>query len=425
MTKRPAAGLSRTAWTLFALVAGIGSGMLLHGSTSAWAGRLAAVIGPVGQLWGAALRLMVVPLVITLTLVAVSGARDDRSIGALGGKTLLLFLMMLVASGLFAMALTPPLVSLYPVDAGTAAALRSGTPLPAAALEKPGARPRTPAEWLAGLIPGNIVAAASGGEILPILLFTVFFGLAVSHLPAPEKDVLVPIFRALADAAMVLIGWVLALAPLGVFALSFDLAFRAGAPVAGFLIAFVVLVSGIMILFTGLLYPVTALLGRISLRRFAEGVAPAQLVAVSTRSSLAALPALVAGARDKLGLPAAATGFVLPLSVTALKVNQPISGLVKLLFLAHVFQVGVGLPQVITFLATVFVMSVSALGIPGGGSTFRLLPAYLAAGIPIEGIVVLEAVDTIPDIFKTLTNVTGDMSAATILSRSMPREPVA
>lgn len=425
MVERPAASLSRTAWTLVALVAGIVSGTLLHGSTSAWAVRLDAVIGPVGQLWGAALRLMVVPLVITMTLVAVSGTRDDWSIGALGGKTLLLFLVMLVASGLFAMALTPPLVSLYPVDAGTAAALRSGTPLPAAALQKPGAKPATLAEWLAGLIPGNIVAAASGGEILPILLFTVFFGVAVSHLPAPEKDVLVPIFRALADAAMVLIGWVLALAPLGVFALSFDLAFRAGAPVAGFLVAFVVLVSGIMLLFTGLLYPATALFGRIPLRRFAEGVAPAQLVAVSTRSSLAALPALVAGARDKLGLPAAATGFVLPLAVTAFKVNQPISGLVKLLFLAHVFQVRVGLPQVITFLATVFVVSVSTLGIPGGGTTFRLLPAYLAAGIPIEGIVVLEAVDTIPDIFKTLTNVTGDMSAATILSRSIEREPVA
>jgi Na+/H+-dicarboxylate symporter len=98
---------------------------------------------------------------------------------------------------------------------------------------------------------------------------------------------------------------------------------------------------------------------------------------------------------------------------------------VKLLFLAHVFQVRVGLPQMVTFLAIVFVMSVSALGIPGGGSTFRLLPAYLAAGIPIEGIIVLEAVDTIPDIFKTLLNVTGDMSAATILSRSMPREPIA
>ena len=285
MVERPAASLSRTAWTLVALVAGIASGILLHGSTSAWAGRLAAVIGPVGQLWGAALRLMVVPLVITLTLVAVSGTRDDWSIGALGGKTLLLFLVMLVASGLFAMALTPPLVSLYPVDAGTAAALRSGTPLPAAALQKPGARPATLAEWLAGLIPGNIVAAASGGRNPSHPALHRFLRSRRLPPPAPEKDVLVPIFRALADAAMVLIGWVLTLAPLGVFALSFDLAFRAGAPVAGFLIAFVVLVSGIMILFTGLLYPVTALFGRISLRRFAEGVAPAQLVAVSTRSS--------------------------------------------------------------------------------------------------------------------------------------------
>ena len=385
--------------------------------------RLVAIIAPAGHLWTAALRLIVVPLVVTQTLVAITAAHGGGSIGSLGARTLLLFLALLVASGLFAMAVGPSLVSLYPVDAQTVASLRSGASLPRPAPETAGSAPLTLAGWLASLIPGNIVQAAAGGEILPVLLFTVFFGVAVARLPAAQRDVLNPIFLALADATMVLIGWILKVTPLAVFALGLEMANRVGAPVAGFLIAFVVLVSGMMVLFTGLLYPVTAFFGRTSLRRFAEGVAPAQLVAVSTRSSLASLPALVEGARETLGLPAAATGFVLPLSVSVLRVNQPISGMVKLLFLAHVFHVHVSLAQQVTFLLTVFVMSVSVAGIPSGGAVFRLLPAYLAAGLPIEGIVVLEAVDTIPDIFKTLTNVTGDMSAAAILSRWRREEP--
>jgi Na+/H+-dicarboxylate symporter len=112
------------------------------------------------------------------------------------------------------------------------------------------------------------------------------------------------------------------------------------------------------------------------------------------------------------------TGFVLPLSVSTFKVNRTISSTTKLLFLAHVFAVPLGAAELATFLVTALILSFSSVGVPGGGSAFRTLPAYLAAGVPIEGIVILEAVDTIPDIFKTLTNVTGDMSAATILSRT-------
>ena len=406
------------AWALAALGAGLLFGILLHGATQSWVGKLADVIVPLGQLWIAALRVAIVPLVVTQTLVAVVAARGEGSIGALGGKALLLFLVMLVGAGLFALAVAPPLVSLFPVSAETAASLRAGTAIPPLVLEEARREGPSLGAWLVGLIPKNIVQAASSGEILPVLLFTVFFGLAVTHLAPAQRDLLGAVFRALADATMVLVQWVLRATPVGVFALAFELSLRAGVPLAGFVTAFVALVSALMLLFTGLLYPVTAFLARTSIGRFARAAAPAQLVAVSTRSSLASLPALVEGARDHLDLPASATGFVLPLSVSVFKVNQPISGLVKLLFLAHAFHVRVGLPQIATFFVTVLVMSFSAVGIPGGGSaTFRLLPAYLAAGVPIEGVVILEAVDTIPDIFKTLLNVTGDMSAAAVLSR--------
>ena len=200
------------------------------------------------------------------------------------------------------------------------------------------------------------------------------------------------------------------------FALCADFAFRIGVRVTGAVAFFVILLSAILLLATVLLYPVTAILGRTSLGRFARAAAPAQVVAVSTRSSLASLPALVEGGRRHLGLPDSATGFVLPLSVATFKLSRTISSVVRLLFLAHLLNVHLGLPQLSAFLLTQLIMSFSTAGIPSVGS-IRSLPAYLAAGVPIEGVLMLNAVDTIPDIFATLANVTADMSAATILSR--------
>ena len=412
--------LSRAGWTLVALGAGLLLGVLLHGSSNSAVAGLASAAGIAGQLWVSALQLIVVPLVVTQTLLAVAGLRSVGSIGALGGRTFLLFVGLLVAAGLFAALATPPLVTLYRVDATTAASLRSSVRIPPSAIEAARATGPSVGEWLSNLIPKNLVQAASGREIFPLLLFAIVFGLAMSHLPPPRRDPLMRIVEALAEAMLVLVGWILVITPIAVFALGFDMAQKAGVPVAGFVTFFVVLVSGLMVAFTLLLYPITAVLGRVSIARFARAVAPVQAVAASTRSSLASLPALVESARDRLGLSTIATGFVLPLSVSTFRVNQPISGLVKLIFLAHVFGVSLTPGGIFVFFLTVLFLSFSALGIPNGGSAFRALPAYLAAGIPLEGIIILEAAEAIPDIFKTVTNVTGDLSAAAILARPAP-----
>jgi Na+/H+-dicarboxylate symporter len=419
VTRRaPVFGRSLTAWSLAALIVGLATGILLHGSASPWVNAVAEAANPVGQLWVRALQMTVIPLVITHLLSAIVGADRERPIGPLGGKALILFVGMLVAAGLFTILVASPLVSLYSVDPETASSLRASTTVPASALEAARQGEFSVGEWLVGLVPGNIFAAAASGEILPLLLFTVLFGLAATRLPPEPREQLARTFRALAEAMLVLIRWILVATPVGVLVLTFELAFGVGLSAAGFLTAFVVLVSGVMLLFTVLLYPVSAIIGRTSIRAFARAAAPAQLVAVSTRSSLASLPALVEGAREHLRLSASVTGFVLPLSVSTFKVNRTISSTTKLLFLAHVFAVPLGAAELATFLVTALILSFSSVGVPGGGSAFRTLPAYLAAGVPIEGIVILEAVDTIPDIFKTLTNVTGDMSAATILSRT-------
>jgi Na+/H+-dicarboxylate symporter len=152
-------------------------------------------------------------------------------------------------------------------------------------------------------------------------------------------------------------------------------------------------------------------------RRFAAALVPAQLVALSTRSSIASLPALLDGAEQRLRLRSDVSQFVMPLAVTAFKLNRPITASIQFLFLAHVYGIPLSTGQLVTFVAASILLSITTLGIPSGGSRMRSAPLYLAAGIPIEGYLFVEAVEVIPDYFKTLLNVTGNMTAASIVNR--------
>jgi Na+/H+-dicarboxylate symporter len=422
--KAPPRTMVPTLAALGGLAAGFGLGIVLHGSTDPGVEPVMAVVAAMGQLWVAALRMAALPLVIVLTLAAVVGARREGAIGILGLKTVLLFGGMLLATGLISFVVTAPVLSLYPVDVETASAFVGPAPKSAPAEAPPRDAPSSLGAWLVGLIPTNVFQAAANGEVLPLLLFTILFGFGVRRLEAGPQELLTRVVRALADAMMVLVGFVLKILPIGVFGLCAAFAYRIGVRVTGVVAVWIVLVSSVLILVTFLLYPFTAVAGRVSIPRFAKAVAPAQVVAMGSRSSLASLPALVAGGQQHLGFPPSATGFVLPLAVASFKLNMVVSGPVKLLFLAHVFQRPLGVHQLAAFLATELILSFSTAGIPSMG-TVRSVPAYLAAGIPLEGVLMLNAVDTIPDIFKTLTNVTADMSAATILSRRERRAAAA
>ncbi len=406
-----------TLWSLLALAAGLGIGMALHGSTAPWTTTLVQWVSPIGEVWLRLLRMTVIPLVVTQMFVAVLGSHGQGSLAALGGKALLLFVGMMVLAAVFTVAAGAPMVALFPTDAFTVASLKAGTVVPEALRAVPPGGHESLGGWLTGLIPINVFQAAAGSEILPLLVFTILFALAATRVAPDRLELLLRIGRAVSDAAMVLVRWIIQVTPVGVFALSVVMAAGAGWGAAGFMGAFVLISCLLMAAFTILLYPITTLLGRVPIRRFARAVAPAQLVAAGTRSSLASLPALVKGAHDELRLSAAATGFVLPLAVAAFKVNMTITGPVRLLLISHVFGIPLTPGTIVTFVMTVIMVSFTSLGVPGGGGAMRNLPAYLAAGLPIEAIVLLEAVDVIPDIFKTVLNVTGDMGVATILSR--------
>ena len=408
---------SLTLWSLGALALGLAVGALGHGSSAPVFGIIDEVFGPLGALWLSALQMTVLPLVIVHLLAAIVGAGETERLGGLGGRALALFVGMLLAAAVFTLIATPPLISAASPDANAFAQLRAATPIPQAARDAAAAGTGSFAEWIGHLLPSNLFEAARRGDVLPLLLFSALLAVAIRHLPTEQRQPLSGLFSSLSAAMLILVRWLLAVTPIGVFALSFALGRNTGLEAAGMLGGLVVLQCGLMTAFTLLLYPATALIGRVPLGAFARAVAPAQLVALSTRSSIASLPALVEGARTHLNLPQSATSFVLPLTVSLFKVNRTISSTSKLLFLAYVFNVPLSAGTIATFVLTVVVLSFSSVGVPNGGSAFKTLPAYVAAGLPIEGIIIAEAVETIPDIFKTLLNVTGDMSAASILAR--------
>ena len=210
-----AGGVSRTVAALAALGAGFALGIALHGSSSAWAGRLFEATSVIGQLWVSALRMTLFPLVISMTLVAiVGGASRNGSIGVLGVKTLALFIAMLLAAALLTLAVAAPATALYPVDAETAASFRAQTSAPEPAQETPPQRPASAGNWLIALIPINIFSAAASGEILPILLFTVLVGLAIARIAPEQRELLHRLFGAFSDAMMVLVRWILRFLPL-------------------------------------------------------------------------------------------------------------------------------------------------------------------------------------------------------------------
>jgi Na+/H+-dicarboxylate symporter len=195
-----------------------------------------------------------------------------------------------------------------------------------------------------------------------------------------------------------------------------------GLAAAGALIGYIVLVALMTIAFAAIaLYPLAAVMGRVSIVDFARAALPAQAVALSARSSLASLPAMMESARDRLRLPEEIVGFFLPLAASTYRVGGAIGQIVGVVFIARLYGVELGVVQLASIAVTVVLTTFSVPGIPAG-SIVVMVPVLLAANVPVEGIGILLGVDTIPDMFRTATNVTGDMAVATALGGKERRE---
>ncbi|MGE0128763.1 MAG: dicarboxylate/amino acid:cation symporter [Blastocatellales bacterium] len=404
-------------WTLVGLIAGLLIGFVIHRWPRPESLAFVSLVEPVGKLWSNALQMTLIPLVVSQLVCAIAAKAGYKTVGRLGGLSLLTFLALLIAGAIFSFAAVSPLVSRFEVNPAEVAALQaSASGQTGSSAAGAAGKSASFGEGIAALVPSNPVKAAADGAMLPLIVFTILFALAITRIAEEHRQLLLRFFQALGEVAFTLVRWALKPMPVGVFALALTMAANAGGVTIGAIGYFVLINCLIMLGHTALLYPPALLVGRTGFRRFARAAAPAQAVAVSSRSSLAALPALLDGANRWLRLPGAVTGFVLPLCVSVFKVTQPGGHLVKLLFIAHLYGIELDLTQIVIFTITVTIISFGVAGLPGTG-TMQSIPVYLAFGIPLEPVLFFNAVDAIPDIFRTLANVTGDMAALTIVAR--------
>ena len=398
---------------LIGLVSGFLLGLAIAGSSSAAAAVTIAVLTTVGTVFVNLIRMTVIPLVVSMLVGSIGGLTESGGLGRTGVRALLISVALVAIAATASVLIAGPIIGLIPIDQAAALALRDGAV---------GTTESTPAllghqqlgQWLVDLVPANVVRAAADGAMLPLILFAVVFGIALTRVSAARREGVIRVVEGIAEAMQLVVGWILRLAPIGVFALAVPLASRLGLSAAGAVVGYVAVVVALTIVAVGLLlYPLGILAGPLSASRFVSYCAPAQAIAFASRSSLAALP-VAAQSAERAGLPPSASRVFLPMGVSVFHFGAAIAQTVGVVFLARLFGVVLTPVQLGTVVVAVIFASFAVPGIPGG-SIIAMVPVLTSVGLPVDGIGILLAVDTIPDMFRTTANLTGAMTLTAIL----------
>jgi dicarboxylate/amino acid:cation (Na+ or H+) symporter, DAACS family len=397
--------------------AGVGGNAFAHDSpTLLW--LVDNVAQPVGQIFLRLLFMVVVPLVFASVTVGVASLGDLRRIGRVGIKTLLFFLAttaLAVALGLVLVNLIRPGESLDPaIRTALLAQYASQAGEKVAASQQNGFGINT----LVNIVPRNPLAAAAGGDMLGLIFFSLVFGIALTLV---RKEAAAPVLRLLEgvnEAVMVMIGFAMRFAPLGVAGLIFSVTARFGFDVLRSLALYVVTVLAALALQQfGVVGVLARVLVGIRPRTFFSRCRALMITAFSTSSSSATLPTTIRTAEENFGVPREVAGFVLPLGATMNMNGTALFEGMTVLFLAQVFGLHLGLLTQVIVMALSVITAIGVAGVPSGSIPLLVMVLGIV-GVPGEGIALVLGVDRILDMARTVPNVTGDLLTSLVVTRS-------
>jgi Na+/H+-dicarboxylate symporter len=392
---------------LTGLVLGGIAGLMISQSDSTLFANLPGLFAPLGSLWVNAIRMTIMPLLMALVVVAIAGQGRGGRVLAIGGRSLSLFIGLILLSSLSALLFAAPLIGLLEISSENSNVLLISSEVTAERAPLPPFK-----DWLTGLVPANPFAAAANGDILPLMIFTVVFSLALIKIEERLAENVVAFFDAIKQALLVVIAWIMELAPFGIFALVLPITANLGTESVRLLGAFILMVCGLIVLLAACLYLGLWVLGH-DIKKFAKTMAPVQVIGFGTRSSLAALPATIA-ASEILGVSQKTAGIVLPAAVTLFKFASPLARTAGTYFIAALYGIDLSVYEFIVIAVAIGLLSFYSPGIPSGGLLI-MTPVYLALGLPVEGIGLLIAIDLIVDMFITVANVTANMAVTMML----------
>ncbi len=408
--------MSQSSRILLSLVLGLAVGAMLAGWAPGAVPVTVEVAGPIGTAWLNALQMTVLPLVFSLLVTGIAATAEAARSGAVAARAIAIILCVMVFSAVMAAILTPLFLDLAPMPTASGIALRAALAgaAPAGAVPPLG-------EFLAGMVPSNVVAAAANGGFLSLILFALVFAFALARIAPEQRALLTSFFAAIRDTMLVVIGWIIWIAPIGVFALAVTVAAKTGTAAVGALLHYIVTVSSVGVIVALFAFPLAVLGGRIALLRFVRGAAPVLAVAMSTQSSLASLPAMLRSS-EEMGVPVATSGVVLPIAVAMLRATGPAMNLAVAIYVANWFDVPMSFATLCAGTAVAVLTSLGSVSLPGQISFIGAIsPIAVTLGVPVAPLGLLVAVETIPDIFRTMGNVVMDLAVTlTVGARSAP-----
>jgi DAACS family dicarboxylate/amino acid:cation (Na+ or H+) symporter len=416
--------LPRHTRIFFGLLFGLLMGLFVHevAGDAPWVDWVVDNVAyPVGQIFLRLIFMIVVPLVFSSLVLGVLELGDVKKLGRIGLKTLA---YTIFASGI-SVAIGIGLVNLFRPGAGVDASVRAELSSSFAAQSQTtienAQKAKTWADTLLSLIPRNPIAAAVDaltGEMLALMVFAVFFGVALARIRNPKGEPLIDFFSGVQRVSMKIVDWAMALAPYGVAALLFALTARSGFAVIPRLGGYVgVVVAGLAIQMFIVYSAILKGLARVPPVEWFFRCREVILTAFSTASSNATLPTSLQTSAEKLGVPTRIGNFVLTVGATGNQNGTALFEGVTVLFLAQVFGIDLSLPQQITVVLMSILAGVGTAGVPGGSLPLIVI-VLQTVGIPPEGIGIILGVDRFLDMCRTVVNVVGDLVCATFVARS-------
>jgi Na+/H+-dicarboxylate symporter len=380
-------------------------------------------IKPFGTIFINLLKLIAVPLILFSLISGIANLKDISKLSRMGLRTVGMYILttvIAVSLGLALVNLIDPGAS-FPKEEQVQLEQRYGSDVNKKQQDAAQVQEQSPLQFLVDMVPNNLVSAMSeNSRMLQVIFFAIFFGISIILLPEEKTKSVTRFFVEVNDVILKMIDLIMEFAPIGVFALLgsliVDLKGDSSLFISLGLYGLSVLLGLFILIF--LVYPIfLKLFTKIKYRDFYKGIAPAQLLAFSTSSSAATLPVTMECCEKNLKVSKEVTSFVLPIGATINMDGTSLYQAVAAVFIASAFGMDLNLGQQLTIVLTATLASIGSAAVPGAGIVMLVI-VLTAIGVPTEGIALIFAVDRPLDMVRTMVNVTGDSTIASIIHQT-------
>ena len=406
---------------LISLGLGVAAGLAANVLELAWLQQALAFVEPLGTGFIRLITMIVIPLVVASLLVGTASLGDLHKLGRIGGKAVAYYLCTTAAAVSIGLLVSNVIRPGSRVDQGTRDRLAEQFADEAAGQMALADAAPSLREVLLDLIPRNPVQAAAEFDLLPLIVFSIILGAAVSVIPDDQRRAVLGFFDGINQASMIVIGWVMRLAPYAVFVLIAAVVARFGLDLLTSLLVYTLtVVLGLALHAFGTLALLVRVLAKISPLQFFRRIVAAPLVAFSTSSSNATLPVTIQMAQYKLGVSKEVSSFALPLGATINMDGTALYQAVAVMFIAQIYGIPIDLSGQLTIVLTATLASIGTAGVPSAG-IIMLVVVLNSVGMAQQveaGIALILGVDRILDMLRTSVNVTGDLVCAAFLAKS-------